>query len=121
MNTQSTAGAGNAGFSGDATDAGPVAGFDPVLVSLIRRSMPNLMAYDICGVQPMNGPTGLIFAMRSSTKVRNHLTRHSTTKLIPPSLVVLRVAMLATGLVLITADRGLAVGLGTTPGGQRWF
>ena len=39
--------------------------FDPVLISLVRRSMPNLIAYDICGVQPMSGPTGLIFAMRS--------------------------------------------------------
>ena len=39
--------------------------FDPVLISLIRRSMPNLVAYDLAGVQPMNGPTGLIFAMRS--------------------------------------------------------
>src|SRR6476469_2318911 len=39
--------------------------FDPVLISLVRRAMPNLIAYDICGVQPMNGPTGLIFAMRS--------------------------------------------------------
>ena len=39
--------------------------FDPVLISLVRRAMPNLMAYDICGVQPMTGPTGLIFAMRS--------------------------------------------------------
>ena len=47
------------------TGAGNVAGFDPVLISLIRRSMPNLIAYDIAGVQPMNGPTGLIFAMRS--------------------------------------------------------
>jgi len=65
------AGVGNAGFSGDATDAGPVAGFDPVLVSLIRRSMPNLLAYDICGVQPMNGPTGLIFAMRSRYEGQN--------------------------------------------------
>ena len=54
-----------AGFSADATAAGPVAGFDPVLISLIRRSMPNLVAYDLAGVQPMNGPTGLIFAMRS--------------------------------------------------------
>jgi hypothetical protein len=44
---------------------GPTAGFDPVLISLIRRSMPNLIAYDVAGVQPMNGPTGLIFAMRS--------------------------------------------------------
>jgi len=43
----------------------PTAGFDPVLISLIRRAMPNLIAYDICGVQPMTGPTGLIFAMRS--------------------------------------------------------
>ena len=55
----------SAGFSADATAAGPVAGFDPVLISLIRRSMPNLVAYDLAGVQPMNGPTGLIFAMRS--------------------------------------------------------
>ena len=39
--------------------------FDPVLISLVRRAMPNLIAYDICGVQPMSGPTGLIFAMRS--------------------------------------------------------
>ena len=53
------------GFTGSATDAGPGAGYDPVLVSLIRRSMPNLIAYDIAGVQPMTGPTGLIFAMRS--------------------------------------------------------
>ena len=42
-----------------------VAAYDPVLISLVRRSMPNLIAYDIAGVQPMTGPTGLIFAMRS--------------------------------------------------------
>ena len=42
-----------------------VSNFDPVLISLIRRAMPNLVAYDLAGVQPMNGPTGLIFAMRS--------------------------------------------------------
>jgi hypothetical protein len=45
--------------------AGHVDIFDPVLISLVRRSMPNLIAYDICGVQPMTGPTGLIFAMRA--------------------------------------------------------
>ena len=56
-------GTGNAGFSGSGVS--PVAGFDPVLISLIRRSMPNLVAYDLAGVQPMSGPTGLIFAMRS--------------------------------------------------------
>ena len=60
-----TMSAGTAGFSGSSTATGPVAGFDPVLISLIRRSMPKLIAYDIAGVQPMTGPTGLIFAMRS--------------------------------------------------------
>ena len=39
--------------------------WDPILISLVRRSMPNLIAYDVCGVQPMTGPTGLIFAMRA--------------------------------------------------------
>jgi len=57
---------GGAGYTGSSTATGPVAGFDPVLISLIRRSMPKLIAYDICGVQPMTGPTGLIFAMRST-------------------------------------------------------
>jgi hypothetical protein len=56
---------GTGGFSGSSTAGGPTAGFDPVLISLIRRSMPNLVAYDLAGVQPMSGPTGLIFAMRS--------------------------------------------------------
>ena len=63
-NAANAAGAGG-GFGGSATATGPVAGFDPVLISLIRRSMPNLVAYDLAGVQPMSGPTGLIFAMRS--------------------------------------------------------
>ena len=54
------------GFGGSAS--APQAGFDPVLISLIRRSMPNLVAYDLAGVQPMTGPTGLIFAMRSKYK-----------------------------------------------------
>jgi len=47
------------------TGSGAIDGFDPILISLIRRSMPKLIAYDIAGVQPMTGPTGLIFAMRS--------------------------------------------------------
>ena len=57
--------AGTLGFTASASAAGPVAGYDPVLISLVRRAMPNLIAYDIAGVQPMTGPTGLIFAMRS--------------------------------------------------------
>jgi hypothetical protein len=56
----------SAGTGGYTSSGGQtVAGFDPVLISLIRRAMPNLVAYDLAGVQPMNGPTGLIFAMRS--------------------------------------------------------
>jgi len=53
------------GASSSTAAAGSVDIFDPVLISLVRRSMPNLIAYDICGVQPMTGPTGLIFALRS--------------------------------------------------------
>lgn len=49
----------------NAGDGTSVAGYDPVLISMLRRSMPNLIAYDVCGVQPMTGPTGLIFAMRA--------------------------------------------------------
>ena len=55
--------AGTGGFGAGAST--PQAGYDPILISLVRRAMPNLMAYDIAGVQPMTGPTGLIFAMRS--------------------------------------------------------
>ena len=57
------------GFSGQVNGAGAnanLAGYDPILISLVRRAMPNLMAYDICGVQPMTGPTGLIFAMKAN-------------------------------------------------------
>ena len=55
----------NAVGAGMGAVAGNIKGFDPVLISLVRRAMPNLMAYDVCGVQPMTGPTGLIFAMKS--------------------------------------------------------
>ena len=67
--TNSTASGANPGLGGVTT--GAMQGFDPVLISLIRRSMPNLIAYDLCGVQPMNGPTGLIFAMRSRYKAQD--------------------------------------------------
>jgi hypothetical protein len=62
---------GGTGFSGGSAAGGPVAGFDPILISLVRRSLPNLIAYDVCGVQPMTGPTGLIFAMRSTYSAQN--------------------------------------------------
>lgn len=68
-NERSMSGAGTS-FLGEAAptnniSAGNISTFDPVLISLVRRAMPNLLAYDVCGVQPMTGPTGLIFAMRS--------------------------------------------------------
>ena len=62
---------GGTGYSGGSAVGGPVAGFDPILISLVRRSLPNLIAYDLCGVQPMTGPTGLIFAMRSTYASQN--------------------------------------------------
>lgn len=53
------------GASSSTAGTGAIDTFDPILVSLVRRSAPQMIAYDICGVQPMTGPTGLIFAMRS--------------------------------------------------------
>ena len=54
--------------------------YDPILIGLVRRAMPNLMAYDICGVQPMTGPTGLIFAMRSIYGGANDTRGNTTTR-----------------------------------------
>ena len=51
--------------SGPTNTTGGINNFDPILISLVRRSLPNLIAYDVAGVQPMTGPTGLIFAMRA--------------------------------------------------------
>lgn len=58
--------AGANGFTSAATAAGPVAGFDPMLISLVRRSAPNLVAFDLMGVQPMNAPSGMVFSLRST-------------------------------------------------------
>ena len=70
-NVAGAIGASGLSGSGLTTQTGGLAGFDPVLISLIRRAMPNLVAYDICGVQPMSGPTGLIFAMKSHFEGRD--------------------------------------------------
>ena len=67
----SAAGGQALGGSGLTTKTGGLAGFDPVMINLIRRAAPNLVAYDICGVQPMSGPTGLIFAMKSHYNTRS--------------------------------------------------
>ena len=58
----------NSGFGSAGSN---VDGYDPILISLVRRALPNLIAYDICGVQPMTGPTGLIFAMKSRYKTQD--------------------------------------------------
>jgi len=63
------------GFLGEAAPTNAtgssVQNWDPILISLVRRAMPNLIAYDVAGVQPMTGPTGLIFAMRSRYSAQN--------------------------------------------------
>ena len=56
---------GNHAAAGTTASGGAADNWNPILIALVRRAMPNLMAYDICGVQPMSGPTGLIFAMKS--------------------------------------------------------
>jgi len=105
----------SAGFGGSAQgfDSGPTAGFDPVLISLIRRAMPNLVAYDLAGVQPMNGPTGLIFAMRSKYDNQN-----GTEALFnePDSAFSAQnsAASLAQGDYTGATDGGTSVGFGTT-------
>ena len=95
----------NQGFLTEAAPAGANTGsigtWDPVLISLVRRAMPNLMAYDVAGVQPMSGPTGLIFAMKSrfdggATNQTEALfneapTRHSGTKHLQPQVQMVQV------------------------------
>ncbi len=61
----------HANAAGAMPDTGGVAKFDPVLISLVRRAAPAMIAYDICGVQPMTQPTGLIFAMKSKYTSQN--------------------------------------------------
>ena len=102
---------GNPGFSG--SGASPVAGFDPVLISLIRRAMPNLVAYDLAGVQPMNGPTGLIFAMRTRYDNQNGTEAFFNE---PDSAFSAQnsAASLSQGDYTGGSDDGTSVGFGTT-------
>ena len=111
--TNSTGSSGtNIGLSGNAT--GAIKGFDPVLISLIRRSMPNLVAYDLAGVQPMTGPTGLIFAMRSrftSQTGTEALFNEADTSF---SAVSANKATTDIGSGYVSGSNGSAVGFGTT-------
>ena len=72
------AGAQLLGEAAPATNTADVANYDPVLINLVRRAMPNLIAYDIVGVQPMTGPTGLIFAMRAVQGAGNQTNTGNT-------------------------------------------
>ena len=65
MNEVAANAAGEGSRAGTGNATGAADNWNPVLIALVRRAMPNLMAYDVCGVQPMTGPTGLIFAMRA--------------------------------------------------------
>ena len=82
--------------------------FDPVLISLIRRAMPNLVAYDLAGVQPMNGPTGLIFAMRSRFN-----TQSGTEALFDEADTAFSNSGISTSSSYVAGSQGSAVGLGT--------
>ena len=82
--------------------------FDPVLISLIRRAMPNLVAYDLAGVQPMNGPTGLIFAMRSRFS-----TQGGTEALFDEANTAFSNSGISTSSSYVAGSEGSAVGLGT--------
>ena len=106
-----------AGFSASAS--GATAGFDPVLISLIRRSMPNLVAYDLAGVQPMTGPTGLIFAMRSRFENQSGpeaLFNEADTAF---SAVSSSGAVGDVGNPYVSGSDGVSVGFGTTGGSSQ--
>ena len=105
------------GASSSTTGTGPIDTFDPVLISLVRRTMPNLIAYDICGVQPMTGPTGLIFALRSryatQTGVENFYNEVNTGFSTFPGA---NVTAVAAGYTSATVPGGAAGDLGGLPG-----
>jgi len=105
-----------AGFSANA--GSPTAGFDPVLISLIRRSMPNLVAYDLAGVQPMNGPTGLIFAMRSKYRTQGGAEAFFNEADTTFSATDSSSGTGEIGSGYVSGSEGSAVGLGTTGAGS---
>jgi len=79
LDESSLSGAGfGGGFSGAGSNATinatGRAGYDPIIISLVRRAMPQMMAFDLCGVQPMSAPTGLIFALRARYQDSNTST-----------------------------------------------
>lgn len=110
------------GFTNAAAAAGPVAGFDPVLISLVRRAMPKLVAFDIMGVQPMTGPTGMIFAMRAKYDDQNGAEAFYNEANTAWSGTGTHAN--TTGQAGVTSGTGMATGvaevLGNTPGTNDW-
>ena len=96
--------------------SGGIASFDPVLISLVRRAMPNLIAYDVCGVQPMNGPTGLIFAMKS--KYTNKAGAEALFDEASTNYAGLTSGVTTEGFGTFTADGDEASGVGTDDFGK---
>ncbi len=100
-----------------------VANWDPILISLVRRAMPSLIAYDICGVQPMTGPTGLIFAMKArytnqtgeEALFNEADTAHSGEGVHAGSSVLSDMSTFTTGTPMSTAS---AEALGDAPGNE---
>ena len=111
---------GNANLGGPAIstgyNTGAVSGYDPVLISLIRRSMPNLMAYDICGVQPMTAPTGLIFAMRANYQYAGSGKTYSQTGYAEAMFQEPAASFGGCGWTLPAGYNGLSAGFGTSYG-----
>jgi Major capsid protein Gp23 len=104
------------GTSSSVSGTGPIDTFDPILISLIRRTMPNLIAYDLCGVQPMSGPTGLIFALR--TRYANQTGTENFYNEVNTGFATFAGANSTANVGGVTyAGNNLAGGVGTFPGG----
>jgi hypothetical protein len=84
--SESNFGSGTSSTSTDLGVVGSANGFDPILISMVRRAMPNLIAYDIAGVQPMSGPTGLIFALKAHKSEQTTSVDTNSPELLHPAI-----------------------------------
>tara|TARA_B100001093_G_scaffold333037_2_gene318031 strand:+ start:5551 stop:6894 length:1344 start_codon:yes stop_codon:yes gene_type:complete len=84
--SESNFGSGTSSSSTDLGVVGSANGFDPILISMVRRAMPNLIAYDVAGVQPMSGPTGLIFALKAHKSEQTTSVDTDSPELLHPAI-----------------------------------
>ena len=84
--SESNFGSGTSSSSTDLGVVGSTNGFDPILISMVRRAMPNLIAYDVAGVQPMRGPTGLIFALKAHKSEKTTSVDTNSPELLHPAI-----------------------------------